>query len=197
MQTRRDYVETAIDDTILETVRNRIAGAGVTLDEAEFDRLLCYVRPAMKKIKQCDAKYRAAQEKAFTTEVGRKHLRELSIDELPALTTRATTAVMLALCEAMDIPIDFIAPSFGFQKNVPYPNNDSLRQLIAKQWSICRAFNVSIGFHSGSGKSAENYQVMGTGTGRHLEVSSQANSSVPSAISTTLFKFRSEMRCVL
>ena len=169
-QTRRDYLETAIDDTLVERVRQHVARAGVTLDRAEFDSLLCYVWSAMKKMKRRDDKYRAAREKAFTTEVGRKYLRELSIDELPGLTTRETTAIMLALCEAMDMPIDFIAPAFGFQKNVPYPNNDDLRELIAKQWSICQAFDVSIGFHSGSGKSAENYQVMGSVTGRHLEI---------------------------
>ena len=35
---------------------------------------------------------------------------------------------------------------------------------------MCRAFDASIGFHSGSGKSAENYQVMGAVTGGHLEI---------------------------
>ena len=33
-----------------------------------------------------------------------------------------------------------------------------------------RAFGVSIGFHSGSGKSAENYRVMGEVTGSRLEI---------------------------
>jgi hypothetical protein len=35
---------------------------------------------------------------------------------------------------------------------------------------VCRAFDASIGFHSGSGKSAENYQVMGAVTGGRLEI---------------------------
>ena len=35
---------------------------------------------------------------------------------------------------------------------------------------MCRAFDASIGFHSGSGKSAENYQVMGAVTGGRLEI---------------------------
>jgi hypothetical protein len=35
---------------------------------------------------------------------------------------------------------------------------------------VCRAFDTSIGFHSGSGKSAENYRVMGAVTGGRLEI---------------------------
>ena len=56
-------------------------------------------------MKQRDKKYRAAREKLFTTNVGRDYLRELSIDELPGLTTPETTAVMLALCEALEMRI--------------------------------------------------------------------------------------------
>ena len=33
--------------------------------------------------------------------------------------------------------------------------------MVAKIWTVCEKFGVSIGFHSGSGKSAENYQVVG------------------------------------
>ena len=43
---------------------------------------------------------------------------------------------------------------------MPFPDNAALRGLIEKQWGVCRQFGASIGFHSGSGKSAENYQVM-------------------------------------
>ena len=77
---------------------------------------------------------------------------------------------MLALCEVMGMPVNFIAPAFGFQKNTPYPDNTALRALIQKQWDVCAKFGVSIGFHSGSGKSAENYRVMGQVTGRALEI---------------------------
>ena len=66
--------------------------------------------------------------------------------------------------------IHFVAPAFGFQKNMPYPDNAALRGLIEKQWGVCRPFGASIGFHSGSGKSAENYQVMGQVTGGRLEI---------------------------
>ena len=112
----------------------------------------------------------AGDEAAFTTEPGRRYLRELSIDELPGLTTPETTAVMLALCNALDMRIDFVAPAFGFQKNTPFPDNAALRSLIERQWAVCRKYDASIGFHSGSGKSAENYRVMGEVTGSRLEI---------------------------
>jgi hypothetical protein len=66
--------------------------------------------------------------------------------------------------------IHFVAPAFGFQKNMPYPDNAALRALIEKQWAVCAKSGASIGFHSGSGKSAENYQVMGAVTGSRLEI---------------------------
>jgi hypothetical protein len=155
---------------ILAKVRARVAAIGMQLDEAAFTKLVATVWPSMLKMKRRDEKYAAARDAAFTTPVGRGYLRELSIDELPGLTTAETTAIMLALCEAMGMPVNFVAPAFGFQKNAPYPDNTVLRALIAKQWAVCEKFGVSIGFHSGSGKSAENYQVMGEVTGSHLEI---------------------------
>ncbi|MFT3830121.1 MAG: tagaturonate epimerase family protein [Opitutaceae bacterium] len=155
---------------LLAKVRARVAAAGLSLDEAAFAKLVGTVWPSLQKMKRRDAKYAAARAAAFTTEVGRKYLRELSIDELPGLTTPETTAVMLAFCEALEMPVNFIAPAFGFQKNCPYPDNAALRALIAKQWAVCEKFGVSIGFHSGSGKSAENYQIMGEVTGSRLEI---------------------------
>ena len=154
----------------LAKVRARVAAIGMQLDEAAFAKLVATVWPSMLKMKRRDEKYAAARDAAFTTPVGRGYLRELSIDELPGLTTAETTAIMLALCEAMGMPVNFVAPAFGFQKNAPYPDNTVLRALIAKQWAVCEKFGVSIGFHSGSGKSAENYQVMGEVTGSHLEI---------------------------
>ena len=155
---------------IMDKTRARVAAAGLTLDDAAFGKLICTVWPSMVKMKTRDEKYAAARAAAFTTEVGRKYLRELSIDELPGLTTPETTAIMLALCEALGMPVNFVAPAFGFQKNTPYPDNAALRVLIQKQWDVCAKFGVSIGFHSGSGKSAENYQVMGEVTGSRLEI---------------------------
>ncbi|MCU0792723.1 MAG: tagaturonate epimerase family protein [Opitutaceae bacterium] len=159
-----------IDPALVSKIRLRVAAAGLALDEAAFTALLESVWPAVAKMKRRDEKYASARASAFTTEAGRAYLRELSIDELPGLTTPETTAVMLALCEALDMKIHFVAPAFGFQKNMPYPDNAALRALIEKQWAVCRAFEVGIGFHSGSGKSAENYQVMGQVTGARLEI---------------------------
>ena len=138
--------------------------------DTAFTALLESVWPSMAKMKRRDEKYAAARAAAFSAPEGRAYLRELSIDELPGLTTPETTAVMLALCEALGMKIHFVAPAFGFQKNMPYPDNVALRALIEKQWAVCRAFEVGIGFHSGSGKSAENYQVMGAVTGSRLEI---------------------------
>ncbi len=155
---------------VVGKTRARVAAAGLQLDDAAFSALLATVWTPMQKMKRRDEKYAAARAAAFTTAVGRQYLRELSIDELPGLTTPATTAIMLALCEVLGMPVNFVAPAFGFQKNTPYPDNAALRQLIEAQWNVCKQFGVSIGFHSGSGKSAENYQVMGSVTGSALEI---------------------------
>ncbi|MBI5425455.1 MAG: hypothetical protein HZA32_15355 [Opitutae bacterium] len=161
---------TQIPADIVAKTRARVAAAGLKLDDAAFTALLATVWTPMQKMKRRDEKYAAARAAAFTTDVGRKYLRELSIDELPGLTTPETTAIMLALCEVLGMPVNFVAPAFGFQKNTPYPDNAALTKLIEAQWNVCRKFGVSIGFHSGSGKSAENYQVMGRVTGSHLEI---------------------------
>ncbi|MCM2276150.1 MAG: tagaturonate epimerase family protein [Candidatus Didemnitutus sp.] len=160
----------AIPAALVAQTRARVAAAGLTLDDAAFNQLLATVWTPMQKMKRRDEKYAAARAAAFTTDVGRNYLRELSIDELPGLTTPETTAIMLALCEVLGMPVNFIAPAFGFQKNTPYPDNAALRTLIQKQWDVCAKFGVSIGFQSGSGKSAENYQVMGQVTGSALEI---------------------------
>jgi len=155
---------------IVAQTRARVAAAGLKLEDAAFHRLLATVWTPLLKMKRRDEKYAAARAAAFTTPAGRAYLRELSIDELPGLTTPETTAIMLALCEVLGMPVNFVAPAFGFQKNTPYPDNAALRGLIQRQWDVCAKFGVSIGFHSGSGKSAENYQVMGRVTGSRLEI---------------------------
>jgi hypothetical protein len=155
---------------VVARTRARVAAAGLTLDDAAFGQLLATVWTPMLKMKRRDEKYAAARAAAFTTAGGRTYLRELSIDELPGLTTPETTALMLALCEVLGMPVNFVAPAFGFQKNTPYPDNPALQKLIAAQWAVCAKFGVSIGFHSGSGKSAENYEVMGRVTGGALEI---------------------------
>jgi hypothetical protein len=164
------WVRAQVPAELMARVRARVAAAGQTLDETAFARLLAYVWPALQKMKRRDGRYAAVRAERFTTEVGRAYLRELSIDELPGLTTPETTAIMLALCEALGMKIHFVAPAFGFQKNMPYPDNAALRALIEKQWAVCRQFGASIGFHSGSGKSADNYRAMGEVTGGRLEI---------------------------
>jgi hypothetical protein len=164
------WVQAHVPAERVAQVKARVAAAGLTLNESEFARLLASVWPALQKMRRRDEKYAAARARLFTTGTGRAYLRELSIDELPGLTTPETTALMLALCESLGMTIHFVAPAFGFQKNMPYPDNAALRALIAKQWAVCRQFGASIGFHSGSGKSAENYQVMGEVTGGRLEI---------------------------
>jgi hypothetical protein len=71
---------------------------------------------------------------------------------------------------SLEMDVNFVAPAFGFQKNSPYPDNQALRVLIGQQWTVCREFGASIGFHSGSGKSAANYAVMGQVTDGNLEI---------------------------
>jgi len=159
-----------LGEGVAARVRARVAAAGVALDPGAFTSLLCGVWPAMKKMKRRDKKYGAARARAFTTGAGRRYLRELSIDELPGLTAPETTAVMLALCEELGMAVDFVAPAFGFQKNMPHPDNAGLRRLVERQWAVVRQFGAGIGFHSGSGKSAENYRVMGEVTGGRLEI---------------------------
>ncbi len=164
------WIASEIPTDLIVAIRDRVKEVGFSLSNDEFAALLASVWPAIQKMKIRDEKYAAAREEAFSTDAGRSYLRELSIDELPGLTSQGTTAVMLALCEAMDMPVQFVAPAFGFQKNMPYPDNVELKALIEKQWEVCKSFDVSIGFHSGSGKSGENYGVMGEVTGGNLEI---------------------------
>jgi len=167
---RKAYINQEIPEGLLESVKSRVAQLGIELDSEAFEELVCLVWPAMRKMKARDEKYTAIRNRNFTTVQGRAYMRELSIDELPGLTTAETTAIMLAFCESMEMPVDFIAPAFGFQKNAPYPDNERLIELINAQWKVCSHCGVSIGFHSGSGKSEENYRIMGQATGSNLEI---------------------------
>ncbi len=159
-----------VDRDVLQKVEARVASVGVKLDRAAFERLLASVWPALRKMAARDVKYAAGRSAAFSTPIGRAYFRELSIDELPGLTTPETLATMLALCEALAMPVQFVAPAFGFQKNFPFGDNVELERRVQAAWAVCRQFGVAIGFHSGSGKSAENYQVCGRVTGGALEV---------------------------
>jgi hypothetical protein len=136
----------------------------------DIKKLVTYLMPAMKKVQRRDGLYVDIREKTFTAEAGRELIKELSIDELPGETTPQTLAVCLALAEAMGMRFDFIAPNIGFQKNIPYADNAALEKKIKTLFSVAASFDVSIGFHSGSGKSADNYRVMGNMTKIRFEV---------------------------
>ena len=66
--------------------------------------------------------------------------------------------------------VEYIAPAFGFQKNFPFPDNVLLRARIGEAYAVCKTFCVSMGFHSGSGKSAENYGICGEVCEGNLEI---------------------------
>ena len=164
------YVAENVPSDVTKRVKARVAEVGVTLDEKAFVELLSAVWPAVQKMQKRDRLYAEARAKAFTTGEGRAYFRELSIDELPGLTTPETLATMLALIEALGIKVHYVAPAFGFQKNFPFDDNAELEKRVSRAWDVCKAFGVSIGFHSGSGKSAENYRLCGRITGSRLEI---------------------------
>ena len=155
---------------VFEAIVKRIASIPMDIPIAEIKRLVTYLMPAMKKVKRRDGLYIDIRRKTFSTEAGRELIKELSIDELPGETTPQTLAVCLALVEAMGMRFDFVAPNIGFQKNIPYADNAALEKKIATLFSVAASFGVSIGFHSGSGKSAENYRIMGSATKGCFEV---------------------------
>ena len=156
-----------IPATVRTRVAMRIGAVGLPLDDAALDVELARLWGAMLKMQRRDAAYRAARARFRH---GRAYIRELSIDELPGLTAPATLAVALALCEALDVRADYVAPAFGFQKNFPFDDQAELERRVSAAWKVCRAFGCSIGFHSGSGKSAENYRLVGRITGGNLEI---------------------------
>ena len=162
----RDIVEPGV----FEAVVKRVASIPLDIPIADSKKLVTYLTPAMKKVKRRDGLYLDIRRKLFTSGAGQQLIKELSIDELPGETTPQTLAVCLALVEAMEMRFDFIAPNIGFQKNIPYADNAALEKKIAALFSIAASFGVSIGFHSGSGKSADNYRTMGSTTKGRFEV---------------------------
>jgi hypothetical protein len=124
----------------------------------------------VRKLVRRDEIYARVRRELFTEEAGRRYFRELSIDELPGRTTPETLAFCLALAEALGVEIHYVAPAIGFQKNFPYPDNGELRRTVGALYRVARSFGVSLGFHSGSGKSAENYRVVADVTKQNLEI---------------------------
>jgi hypothetical protein len=158
------------EQALFERVLGRLTALGLAPDEAQARRIFCFVMPAMRKLKRRDAAYAQIRSELFTTDIGRLYFRELSIDELPGLTTPETLALCLAIAEALQVRIHFVAPNIGFQKNFPYPDDAELERRVASLYAVARGFGVSIGFHSGSGKSAANYAVAGRITSQNLEI---------------------------
>lgn len=156
-----------IPGAVRTRVAVRIAAVGMPLSDVALDAELDRLWGAMLKMQRRDAAYRAARSRFRH---GRAYIRELSIDELPGLTAPATLAVALALCEALEVRADYVAPAFGFQKNFPFDDQVELERRVEAAWKVCRAFGCSIGFHSGSGKSDANYRLVGRITGGNLEI---------------------------
>ncbi len=166
----RGWCSKNVPALVVERVQARATGLGLSLDARALAELFCAVWPSVQKLQRRDRAYAEARKAAFTTSVGQAYFRELSIDELPGLTTPETLATMLALCEALDLRIHYVAPAFGFQKNFPFADNAELLRRVESAWRICEAFGCSIGFHSASGKSEENYRLCGRVTGSRLEI---------------------------
>lgn len=158
------------EQELFRRVVARLGPLGLSLDETQSMRLFTYLLPAMRKLVRRDEAYTRVRRELFTEEVGRRYFRELSIDELPGRTTPETLALCLAMAETLGVQIHYVAPAIGFQKNFPYSDNSELRSTVATLYRVARAFGVSIGFHSGSGKSAENYRVVGEVTEKNLEI---------------------------
>ena len=160
----------SVDPAVFDAVVKRCAALGLEIPAIYVKKMMTYLMPAMEKMRQRDKHCRNIRERHFTSDSGRRFIRELSIDELPGETTVDAFAVCLALTEELGVKFDFIAPNFGFQKNIPYADNTILREKIKNFHQRAELFGVSIGFHSGSGKSAENYQAIGAETKGRFEI---------------------------
>lgn len=160
----------SVEPAIFSAVVKRLSAVNLEIPEREVKTTVTYLMPAIKKVKRRDECCTAIRTKTFTTDAGRRFFRELSIDELPGETTPQMLAVCCALAEAMGMHFDFVAPNIGFQKNIPYADNATLEKKIKALFNVACAFDVSIGFHSGSGKSTENYRTIGRATSGCFEV---------------------------
>jgi hypothetical protein len=162
--------EKIVDKTIYAAIVKKLSELNLSMNEKQLKQLITYITPAMNKMKKRDELYTAIRKEKFTTPEGQAFVKELSIDELPGQTTTETLTACLVMSELLGVRFNFVAPNIGFQKNFPYPDNAELRQKVQKLYAIAEKFGVSFGFHSGSGKSAENYQVVGEVTKCNLEI---------------------------
>ncbi|MBL8994004.1 MAG: hypothetical protein JNM63_11735 [Spirochaetia bacterium] len=160
----------SVGNAVLAGIQKKLSSLKIKVDEKELKKILVYLEPSMGKLKKRDDKYKKIREKLFTSPVGRAYFRELSIDELPGQTSVDTLAACLAYADSLGLNFQFVAPNIGFQKNLPYSDNAELEEKVKALYAVAEKFGVSFGFHSGSGKSAENYQVLGRVTGGKLEI---------------------------
>jgi hypothetical protein len=159
-----------VDPPTHRAVMRRLATLGLPVPEREVQRLETYLWTAMQKLVRRDQAYTQIRRQTFTPPAAQAFYKELSIDELPGQTTPETLAVCLALGEALGVTFQYVAPNIGFQKNCPYPDDGELRAKVERLYAVAKRFGVSFGFHSGSGKSAANYQVCGQVTEGHFEI---------------------------
>ncbi|HEY1107299.1 MAG TPA: hypothetical protein VGE76_01665, partial [Opitutaceae bacterium] len=61
------WVKANVPAELVAKVKARVASVGLTLNEADFAKLLAYVWPSLQKMKRRDEKYAAARAKLFTT----------------------------------------------------------------------------------------------------------------------------------
>jgi len=151
---------------VVTKIVHSLAPLALRRDEIEAESHALW--PAMVAMKRRDMLYKCARD--LITPGLTSYFRELSIDELPGLTSTVRLATALAACSVLDMSVNFIAPAFGFQKNFPFSDGEELQRRVGAAWPVCRLFNCSIGFHSGSGKSFENYSICGAITNCHLEI---------------------------
>ena len=159
-----------VSPAILKELMARLAALGLGAPEEEVRRTAALLSPAMEKLQRRHAKYGAIREKYFSSARARRFYAELSIDELPGLTTPVTLALALALAEQLGIRFEYVAPNIGFQKNTPFADNALLEQRVGELSQVAQRFGCGFGFHSGSGKSFENYATAARTTGRRLEI---------------------------
>ncbi len=160
-----------VTPALFDKVVRKLVKVNRELPLFRIKQIVTYLMPAIEKTVRRDLLNEDIRARCFSSEEGRKFFRELSIDELPGgETSPDLLMVCLALAEAAGLKIHYVAPNFGFRKNLPYDDNELLREKIRSLSEIGRIFDVSIGFHSGSGKSVGNYQIMGTETGGRFEI---------------------------
>jgi hypothetical protein len=74
------------------------------------------------------------------------------------------------MASALGVRLNFVAPNIGFRKNAPYADDQDLGGQVQQLHKVAKGFGVSLAFHAGIAKSADNFHVCGEATGGRLEV---------------------------